>query len=129
MCISKQDVVTSVIQLFITGVCFSSQCLFENIQRRCTVCVCQVRNKFEPSSRSFKFVSYWILFDDLGNPLVVFEVLTSEEISSEVAMGKCDRMYIVKDTNEIFWAYLQVKNEITHLAEIKYKHYLYLHIK
>lgn len=33
---------------------------------------------------------------------MVFEVLTSEELSSEVAMVKCDRMYIVKETNEIF---------------------------
>lgn len=75
MCISKEDVVTSVTQLFIIGVCFSFQWLLENVQGSNNICICSVRNKSEPSSRSF--VSYWNLSDNLGNHLVVFEVLIS----------------------------------------------------
>lgn len=82
MCLSKQDVVTSVIQLFIIGVCLSPQCLFENVQRNLNIYICPVRNKFKAFSRSFKFFSYWKLSDNLGNPLVVFEVLTFQETSN-----------------------------------------------
>lgn len=77
VCILKQDVVTSVIQVFIIGVCFSPQSLFQNVQRSHNICICPIGNKSEPSSRGFKFVSYWNLFDNLDNPVVVFEVLTS----------------------------------------------------
>lgn len=63
-----------VVQLFI-NVCFSSQCLFENVQGGHNICICPVGNKFEPSSKSF--VSYCNLFDNQGNPLVFFEVLTT----------------------------------------------------